>query len=322
MDYVLKKTHELTAEEKEQICSLYKEVFGVEKSVDFFEKQFQKNPLRDSYHGLMKQGDRIVGSYSAIPFRYHYFGREETFAISVDTMIHKDARESGSLYRLANQVYDELVKDGIPFVFCFPNENIYLIRKKLLRWTDIGRLSFYVLPIRVGALKPSMKMLNVFSRAAAGMLNALPSKPFPQSLAIEKVDGSDFENYRYAFYYKYSALSEPYIKVELSPTERFVYRIESFSGARAAFLLDVQPLEKSVLQRAVKRICKDAGKRIDVIIYIGNLKSAPKNLLRLPSKLEPKKIYMSGKILDPKRIDERVFDLANWNVNLSNYDVI
>ena len=58
-----------------------------------------------------------------------------------------------------------------------------------------------------------------------------------------------------------------------------------------------------------------------MILYVGKLDFKVKNLIKVPSKYEPKTVHMSGKILDDSVVDNRVFDIKNWNVNLSNYDV-
>jgi len=113
-----------------------------------FEQKFEKNQNSFSYHGLMTDEGRIVGCYSAIPNEYNFFAKKIVFALSVDTMIAEAYRGNPfNLKKMANLVYDSLKEYGIPFVFGFPNDNVYLVRKKILKWQNIGRLDFYILPI-------------------------------------------------------------------------------------------------------------------------------------------------------------------------------
>ena len=46
------------------------------------------------------------------------------------------------------------------------------------------------------------------------------------------------------------------------------------------------------------------------------------NIFKVPLKYEPKNIYVAGLILNDKIIDERIWLLENWNLNLSNMDVL
>jgi hypothetical protein len=59
----------------------------------------------------------------------------------------------------------------------------------------------------------------------------------------------------------------------------------------------------------------------DVLLYVGRLPFRPARMIRVPPSRRPQRVRMTGKILIPDLIDERVFALENWNVNLSNFDV-
>ncbi|MDA7891619.1 hypothetical protein N9B14_03520, partial [Akkermansiaceae bacterium] len=89
---------------------------------------------------------------------------------------------------------------------------------------------------------------------------------------------------------------------------------------KTLYILDVHPMSKNNLESAVNLAHQKESKNIDVILYIGLLSFKPRNLLKVPKLYEPKNIYMSGKILDCQ-VRPDIFNIANWNVNLSNYDV-
>jgi len=85
-------------------------------------------------------------------------------------------------------------------------------------------------------------------------------------------------------------------------------------------LIDIVPMQKRYFENAIKYILMKEKTDIDIIIYIGKLNFWPVNMFKVPKKLEPRRIRMAGKILINGMIDERILDLANWNVNLANYD--
>lgn len=315
MNFFIKKTNELTENEPSQICALFKEVFEKRMTLELFDQKFTKNCLGFSYHGLMIEEDKIVGCYSVIPYNYRFFNQEYIFGLSVDTMISEAYRGNPfNLNKMANLVYDGLKADGIPFVFCFPNDNIYLVRKKILKWQDIGQLDFYILPINIGAIKSKLAPLNVLSRMFAGMINMFTgSKSASDSnYNIEKVNNKAFREGRYDDSYS------------VNMTDRdsyFVYKIYDEEGVKTAYIIDAYPLCQSNLANAVKELYSKEKNNIDLIIYVGHLNFKVRNLFKVPEKYRPKNVYMTGRILDDALVDERVFDIANWNVNLSNYDV-
>lgn len=318
MNIIVKKTGELSINEQSQIATLFNQVFSKNESVvDFFSKYYWTTP-EGSYHSLMKVDDNVVGCYSVIPYEYKFFDSNVTFGLSVDTMIDKDYRGSPfNLKKMATAVYDKLLIDGVSFVFGFPNENVYLIRKKVLKWVDVGSLDFYVLPIRVGQLKASLKFANWASRFLAyamvryAQLASIKAVTQPSyKIQMSDANAEYFISRRYAKDYK----------VVKDETGYFSYRTSSEDDTLVAYIVDVQPLEQASFERAVSSIYKNEG-HIDAIIYVGKLPFRVRNLIRVPQKFAPKAIRMSGSILDSSKVDERVFVMSNWQVGLANFDV-
>ena len=319
MEFVFKRTDQLSAEEKRQLCALFGRVFNKNMALGEFDNKYAGSVMNYSYHGLMADNGTIVGGYSAIPFKYRFFGKDHMFALSVDTMIDEKYRgDPFALKKMANMVYDALKRDGIPFVFGFPNENVYLIRKKVLKWEDVGELDYYILPVRIGAVARRLRIFNVVSGIFARLINLVPGEVDRRiraegaECAVEKVNDQEFVKYRYAGGYKI-------IKFNGGPY--FAYKVFLEDNVRTAYLVDVFPLQKELVERAVRYIFESEGANIDVILYVGKLRSSPLNLFRAPKKIEPRKMRMAGRILIDSMIDRRVFDINNWNVNLSNFDV-
>lgn len=316
MQVIIKKTNELTRNEVEQICDLFGHVFEKEMTLDNFDKKFSSNVFKTSYHSLLvNERNTIVGSYSSIPQQYNYFGNEVTFGLSVDTMIDEEYRGSPfTLKKLANKVYDAMKKDGISFVFGFPNENVYLVRKKILKWKDIGELNFYILPINIGAVKSTLAPINFLSRLFSSFINKVVDTKKTDSISffITKKNNDQYIASRY---------DESYKIIKFNEEAYFSYKVYDEEGVKTAYIVDVYPLSKSNLQTVVKTVYAYEKNNIDLILYVGNLNFSIGNLLKVPEKLQPKKVYMSGKILNDTIVDNRIFDLRNWNVNLSNYDV-
>lgn len=316
MEFQVKKTHELTEDEMREVCALFQDVFSQNKSLEWFRRQFLGTSFGYSYHGLMRDEGRIMGCYTSIPCRYRYFGRDMVFALSVDTMIHP--RHQGNpfnLKRMAEAVYTALKNDGIAFVFGQPNQAIHLVRQRVLKWVDIGLLDYYILPIRPGGFKAVLKPADPFARLAAALTVRIPfggendGKPAERSCGIEKRADEDFLRYRYD--QRHTVIS--------GDAGYFAYRKKSTGGAQIGYLIDVFPLTRTRLERAVRHVY-DHEKDLDAILYVGRLDFKPRNLLRLPKRYEPKPLPVAGRILLKGAVDGTIYDPSHWNLNLSNLD--
>ncbi len=321
MELQIKKTHELSNSEKQQICDLYAEVFKKVKLLDEFERQFAGTFLGYSYHVIINDQKRIVGSWSFVPCRYFYFGSVQTFVLSVDTMIAQHYRgKSGTLLAMADLSYKALKNDNISFILGFPNEKFYPITRKVIGWEHIGILDYYILPIRIGSILPSLTLFNAVSIWIAWVFNAFASDI--KNITIKSTESDNGQIYKIAddefIAYRYD---EKYNVIKYRDSRFFVYRIYREEANQVAYILDFNPRQKEHLESIVKYIYEKEKDNIDIILYIGNLNYNPVNLIRVPDRFQPRQVNMCGKILLDDAVDERIFVLDNWHVNLSNYDV-
>lgn len=314
MEFINKRTIDLTVTEKEQICDLFQEVFKKEKKVIDFERQFLNTYKGYSYHSLMYENEQIVGINSVIPYEYMMNGKKTQIVLSVDTMTKEEFRSLKSFLKMARDVYKMAKEDGIVFVLGFPNDISYKIFKKMLRWQDITKLDFYILPLRVGNIKKSFSFFNMFSLLYSQLVSKLSyifKNSTLQEKSIEKCIDEKFLEQRY---------DSESIQVKEDGFD-FVYKLDSFDETPIAYLVDVYPLSKSNLQKSVNFIFNKHYNDIDAILYVGLLDFTPVNMLKVPQKFQPKNVYMSGLVLD-ETLDFEVFNKDNWNVNLSNFDVV
>lgn len=318
--FILKKSNQLSAAEKEQYLELFFRVFRKRMSNDQFDRKYLHTPTGYSYHGLTVIDGNIVGAYTAIPYLYKYFDQKLMFALSVDTMIDEQHRGGPfNLQKMATLVYDAMKEDGIAFILGFPNDKAYDVTKKVLKWKDIGELDYYVLPRNIGAIIPKMSFLNLFSRLFSKMKIALPRSPEgseSQSASgynIQKIAGEEFNKHRYDGGYR---------TIKLGREAKCVYRtyVED-KRVSTVYIIDVNPLTANVFNKAIKQVYSVKAKSIDLIMYIGKLPFLPSCLVKLPESKKPRKIRMARKILLPEGVDDRIFTIDNWNVNLSNFDV-
>jgi hypothetical protein len=314
-DFVLKTTDQLSTEETEQFLALFARVFPRSLSRNEFERKYLWTPAGHSYHGLMIADGVLVGAYSLIPYAYSFFGTKVLFGLSVDTMICEEHRGGPfNLLRMASLACGAAEGEGVGFVFGFPNDNAYKLTTRVLRWTDVGNLDFYVLPIRIGAIRPALWWANPLSRLGAGGFVRLPrlSSRDGANFGVEKVQDKRFEGHRYSHEHQIISLTGG----------RCVYRtcLEP-DGVRTTYIIDVSPLTSACFAQAVRAVYRVVAGQTDLLLYVGRLPFRPAGLVRVPPAKRPRQIRMCGRILNRRLVDDRVLDLGNWNVNISNFDV-
>ena len=319
MELLYKKTTELTHQEIQNICEVFNTVFiGHTKSISDFKTQFLNTDFGYSYHGLLMKDGVIVGSQTYIPFVYLINDKEVNAALSVDTMILENHRNFDNIFDLWIKGHKLLKEANFAFIFGFPNESAYPLLIKGLKEKDIGDLSTYILPYKIGSLKKQLSFLNIFSILASHLMVSFSVFSKNQSTKHYKISKNreKFNTYRYQWF------EGNYQKISMDNFV-FYYKIKMHKGIKTAFLIDVSPLSKKNFDQAVRYILKNESKNFDVILYIGHLHFTPISLIKMPKKLEPKTFHFTAKILDKNAIEpELLYNIDNWDVNLSNYDLI
>jgi len=316
VEFVYKKSNEFSPAEKEQWLELFKAVFGKVRTVADFDRIFMMSPLGYSYHSLMVREGVIVGAFNGIPYRYRCFGMEHMLALSVDTMIHPDCRDNPfNMKKLALLAQQHMAQEGIPAVIGFPNHNYYEYEKRVVKSRDIGRLDFYLLPLRPGNIAGKCRrLLNILWLPVLWLVLSFRTQKVRRSdYPIAKIDDEQFRRQRYTDEHKFIRLPGGAECVARSYVEK--------NGSTAAYILDVTPMTPVNFSAAVRAVAREYRKEADVVIYVGILDFSPCNMFKLPEKLHPQQINMTGKLLQEGVLDERFFKLENWQINIANFDV-
>lgn len=313
MEFFVKKTSEFTHEELIEMNGLFNEVFDRDRSLEDMVNLYTKNPLGYSYHSIFMEGNQIVGMNVYVPYFYTIDGNRVLFANSIDSMIKKEHRDFFNFMDLVNTGYDYMKKEGVVFVYGFPNDNAYplLTKSKLMR--EIGRMYTYCLPYRIGGIKKNLVFFNWASISFCRIwffVSSIFASDKKTKYRIEK-DCVSFNKTRYDMH-----------KEEYKIEDGFVYRVIEFDGVKAAFLIDVFEKSSKNICNALSNIIKQDSKNFDIILYPGYLKSNNNGMIKIPHKYEPKRFSLCGRLLDDSFNSDIFWNIENWDVNLSNFDLI
>ena len=324
LEFQVKTTDKLQAAEVTALTRLFEMVFGKPCPVDLFARKFGRSCLGWSVHSLMFLDGELIGAYSAIPVRYRFCGRTQVFAIGLDLMI--DPGHRGRAFqvnkRLGRMLYEALAREGAAFVFCCVRDEIFQFHKAISRWRAVGSVHYYAAPFRLPYLVGPASGL---ARAGVRIWNRLSRQPSiggDAEFEIEKVNDAGFAAWRYGIFpSNYTTVALPGGGSSLYATDLY-YPIAGLPpDVRAGVLIDVFPLTKAHFDAAVLAV-RRREPELTVLAYQGVLPFRARDMLRIPAKYERQAWTLAGRILNPTQVDDRVFDMSRWNINLSNGDLV
>ena len=314
INIVVKKTSEMSDFEKNQINDLFNEVFNMSRTFNEFELQFEKNQVGYSYFGILYIDNILAGSYAVIPQNYKFFKYNYLFGQSVDTIIKKNYRGNPyNIKKLAEKVYLKLLNENIKFVFGFPNENIYLVRKKLLKWITICDYDVYVAPANLITI-PIINYINIVPQFLLKLFNICSifkrKNIIEKNKPISKLVFSGDEEFRDKNYTNIVQLYNGCL------VHFIVKTIKKFS---CLIIVDLSVRNVKNLEIAINELTKKY-KTSNFIIFSGKLPFNPKCMIKIPNFFIKNKLRLCGRIIDKNFIDSSIFECNNWELNLSNTD--
>jgi Acetyltransferase (GNAT) domain len=318
MEFLVKKTSELTQAEQKGILDLFNDIFHEHRSPKEFLNQYQNNVLGFSYHSLIIENESIVGANAFVPGYYIVQGEKHLFAVSIDTMIRKSHRGIENFYDLVNNAFERLKADGVAFVMGFPNDASYPVFTATNLMPDIGRLDTFCLPMRIGGIKNGLKFLNgcsnLFCRCWLTVSSFFASEKIC-TLPIHR----DSETFNLT---RYKRMDGDYRQVNL-PGLEFFYKLKTIEGIRTATLIDVTQKSEKNFCRAARYIVQHEKQHFDSLLFVGHLPFANIGMIKVPKKFEPKTIYFNGISLQKDALDfETICNIGHWDVNLADFDLI
>lgn len=317
MEFLFKKTTELTDYEKNAILSLFNEIFNKDRSIYEFTNQYVNNVLGYSYHTLVLEKGILIAHAAYVPAFYYIAGVNKIVVDGIDGMISKNYRDSSVLLDLIQFNRDNLIKSGAQIEIGFPNSYAMKVYSKGKLYKKVGEMSIYALPFRLGGIKPNLRFINIFSilfcRTYVVMVGLFAKRRETKYL-IEK----DVESYNVT---RYKRMDGIYSRVQMDDFE-FIYKVIEHEGIRTAFLIDVTKKSARNFNIALRYIIKHNKKEFDLLLYVGNLPFKCHGMIKIPQRFKPKEFNFAIKILDKSLQQETLMNMDNWDLNLSNFDLI
>lgn len=125
---------------------LYEKTFGLKASTTYLKKKYDTGFAGSKFVGYLAyaQNGEPAAYYGVFPLLIRYRNSNLLAAQSGDTMTHPSHQGKGLFTQLAQTTYDLAKKEGIKFIFGFPNKNSYHGFVKKLGWTHRENMKTFV----------------------------------------------------------------------------------------------------------------------------------------------------------------------------------
>lgn len=259
------KTTRVSADSYKDIQSLKHRSMGYIQEMSEIEKKFNTSNFGKKDIGFFARDDKDFPAayYGIFPMRVINNGQESIVAQSGDTMTDPDHRKKGLFVKLAKETYDFAGKDGIDFIFGFPNEFSYPGFKKKLDWIFYGEMQEFSIETKTLPLCEFAKKYSFFRSTYIRMINRRLSK---YTLKIEDSSIKDFSHKDPDFFvkkdisfynyksgdYKYLVNIKGFTMFIKAQTHLYIGDVAKFDDDRLDdFLIALNMLSKLVYSRKI-----------------------------------------------------------------------
>lgn len=134
--YVIRR---FESRDRDSFLSLYRSVWHVPRSQDWFEWRFVDNPFRRDVAMVVAECEgELIGAEPLLPFRLAVGGQVVNALQPVDWIVHPDHRRRGVFRRMTERLL-EWYRDEADLLFNFPTSTI-LPGMKHYGWRDLGQV--------------------------------------------------------------------------------------------------------------------------------------------------------------------------------------
>ncbi len=316
-------TTELTNQEWSSYACSYNKVFRKKNDINYFNNKYSTSSSGYSFHSfLLDENQNIVGACTLIPANYKRNEIPLKIALAVDLFILPEYRNDSLIFLKFYLNLKKLISnEGVVAVVAVPNVHSYDYWKNIIKFQDVGNLTYWAFPIRIHniitKLPPALNYISLLYSKTSLTLNSLISFFYNSREKDSKyqiVADNHFLNARF---------HDNYVSV-VHKNITCYYRIVDEEGVKTAYLIYAKEngtTSYRALLKGIKTILK--RENVDLVLYIGTFKIFQLLLIRVPFRFNPKILPLICDIIkkEDKEKYKDLFDINNWDFGLINYDV-
>lgn len=132
--------------DEEAIIAFLREC-GYEPDLAFWRWINRESPQSTTLIEVAEKGQRIIGHYAVLPRRLSVGGASVTAGQAIHAAVHPEFRGLAVLQGLMRRIVEASRAAGLPFLYAFPNEQIWLVYRKFFGWEDAGDIVALECPV-------------------------------------------------------------------------------------------------------------------------------------------------------------------------------
>ena len=193
----MKNTYNISRFENKDVhlyAPIYSSAFSANPDMDAVRNKFF-HPYQNTNPSFIaiSENSQPASFYGVILQHAQYNQTVFTIAQSCDSMTHKDHSGQGLFVKVAEATYSFLKKEGINYVYGFPNKAIYDLRKIKLNWEYRENIHVFKQKIKTLPFDKLVKKIPLLKKTYIGYLNLLfkkyksPQTHFSNSVLKENI---------------------------------------------------------------------------------------------------------------------------------------
>lgn len=127
-----------------QILELYRAAFGIELSLDEWRWHYGHDQIIE----LAEVDGRVIGHYAVQLRPFFVEARACTAGLVIGSMVAPEFRNITTFVELARRAYAACRERAVAFVYAFPNDNVWLVRKRMLSWHELPAIAALAVSVR------------------------------------------------------------------------------------------------------------------------------------------------------------------------------
>lgn len=136
-----------------EVAKMTEEYYGPENDIavpEYLEYEYYSNPAGDVRMEVAwnEELGEVGGQYAAIPIYVKVGDSDRLSLLSVNTLTKDTYRGQGVFKILANEVYEDAIKEGFAIVYGMPNQNSRPGFCKYIGFSDISDVPLYLRPLK------------------------------------------------------------------------------------------------------------------------------------------------------------------------------
>lgn len=322
---IVKKTFEITEEEWSQLTEGFNQEFNKEKNTKDLKAFYAATVFQFSYHAMaFSENGEMAGHTSFAPMFYSAAnGQKILTCLSGSSFVKKAFRNDIFIFK---DMYSALAKaveqEGAMAVLGVPNKNSFKYFTKLLNFTLLFYLPYYVLPLQINKLS-SNKFIGAYSflfrffvKIYLRILQFITLFFNPKETKCFFTLDYPEPAFRQRFNDSYNTVKEN--------DHNFTYKIYNEKNISTAYVFDFREKGERTFRSLIK-CCRHIvnNEKADILVFVGKLDMKQIALLKLPVNKEPQRLPLTVDLLvkENNPLFKELSNADNWNFGLMNFDV-